>query len=81
MAQLLAEDLRDALENGVAGEMAVRVIDVPEEVEVGHDDRHRPVHAACPGQLLTQLSGEVAGVEKAGLRIDPRLFLQGRHTQ
>ena len=37
VAQLPVEDVGDALEDGVAGEMAVRVVDVPEEVEVGHD--------------------------------------------
>ncbi len=52
MPQLLAEDFGDPLEDGVAGEVAVRVVDVPEEVEVGHDDRHRPVHPARARQLL-----------------------------
>ena len=33
-------------EHRVAGEVAVRVVDVAQQVEVGHDQRHRPVEAA-----------------------------------
>ena len=79
--QLLAEDLCDPFENGVAGEMAVRVVDVPEEIEVGHDDRHRPVHPPRARELLAELYGEVAGVEEAGFRIDARLLLEGGNAQ
>jgi hypothetical protein len=52
MSQLLAEDLGDPLEDGVACEVAVGIVDVPEEVEVGHDDRHRAFHPARARQLF-----------------------------
>ena len=48
VAQLLAEDLRDAFEDGVAGEVAIGVVDVAQQVEVGHDQRHRPVEPLRP---------------------------------
>ncbi len=37
MAQFGAEDLSDPLQDGVAGEMAVGVVDLAEQIEVGHD--------------------------------------------
>ena len=42
VAKLLAEDVGDPAKDDVAREVAVRVVDVAQQVEVGHDDRHRP---------------------------------------
>ncbi len=81
VAQLHAEDLGDALEHGVAGEVAVRVVDVAEQVEVGHDQREGPVEAVCASDLLRQRDTEVARVEEAGLGVDPRLGLELRHAE
>ena len=79
--QLGAEDLGDALQHRVAGEMAVGVVDLAEQVEVGHDQRQRALEALCAAELLRQRRSEVAGVEEAGLRVDARLGLQLRHRQ
>ena len=81
VAQLHAEDLGDALEHGVAGEVAVGVVDVAEQVEVGHDQGERPVEAVCARNLLVQRDTEVARVEEAGLGVDPRLGLELRHAE
>ena len=60
LAQLGAEDLGDALQDGVAGEMAVGVVDLAEQVEVGHDQRERPlealVRARAPPRAQTRSS-------------------------
>jgi hypothetical protein len=81
VAQLRAEDLGDALQHRVAGEVAVRVVDVAEQVEVGHDQRHRPAEPLCPTELLCKRRREVARVEEARLRIDAGLGLQGGNAQ
>ena len=78
VAQLRAEDLGDALQDGVAGEVAVGVVDVAQQVEVGHHQRERPVEALGARQLLVQREREVPCVEEAGLRVDARLLLQLR---
>src|SRR5690348_16906611 len=61
--------------------MAVRVVDVTEEVEVGHDQRQRPLEALRPAELLGKRSCEVPRVEEAGFRIDARLRLQLRDAE
>ena len=75
VAQLRAEDLGDALEDRVAREMPVAVVDVPKQVEVGHDQRHRPLEASRARDLRRQRRREVARVVETGLRIDARLGL------
>ena len=65
VAQLGAEDVGDALQHGVAGEVAVGVVDLAEQVEVGHDQRHRPLEALRAAELLRQRRREVACVEEA----------------
>jgi hypothetical protein len=52
--QLLPEDLGDPLEDGVAREVPVGVVDVAEQVEVGHHQRERPVEARRAAELLGQ---------------------------
>ena len=81
VTELRPEDLRDSAEHGVPGEMAVRVVDVAEQVEVGHDQRQRPLEAHGATELLRQRRREVARVEKARLRVDARLLLQRRHCE
>ena len=81
VAQLGAEDLGDALQHRVAGEVAVGVVDLAQQVEVGHDQRQRPLEALCAAELLRQRRGEVARVEEAGLGVDARLGLQLRHRE
>jgi hypothetical protein len=79
VAQLRAEDLGDALQHGVPCEVAVRVVDVAEQVEVGHDQRQRPLEALRARELLVQHVREVPRVEEAGLRVDAGLLLEHRH--
>ena len=81
VAQLLAEDLGDAAQDGVAGEVAVGVVDVAQQVEVGHDQRHRPLEALGAPELLLHHRREVPGVVEAGLRVDSRLGLQLRDRE
>ena len=81
VAQLLSKHLRDPLQDGVARKVAVGVIDVAQEVEVGHDERERPLETLGPDQLLAERDGEMACVEEAGLRIDTRLLLKLRDAQ
>ena len=79
--QLLVEDLGDPLEDRVACEVAVAVVDVAQQVEVGHDQRHRAVEARGARDLGRECRREVAGVVQAGLGVDPRLRLQLRNAQ
>ena len=65
----------------VAGEVAVGVVDVAQEVEVGHDQRERPVEARGPVSSSLQRRREVARVEEARLRVDAGLFLERGHGQ
>ena len=76
VAELLAEDVGDAAEHGVTCQMAVGVVDVAKQVEVGHDQRHRPLEPLGAAQLLVHHRREVAGVVEAGLRVDSRLGLE-----
>ena len=81
VAQLRAEDLGDALEHGIAGEVAVRVVDVAQEVEVGHDQRQRAPEALGAHDLLVQGEPEMACVEEPGLRVDARFRLELWHGE
>ena len=76
MAKLLAEDVRDPLEDRVARQVAVVVVDLAEEVEVGHDQGERPVEALGARELLGECGGEMACVEESRLRVDAGLHLQ-----
>ena len=81
VAQLGAEDLRDSLQHRVAGEMPVAVVDVAQQVEVGHDQRHRALEARRARDLRRKCRCEVARVVETRLRIDARLRLQLRHAE
>ena len=81
VAQLRAEDLRDSLQHGVAGKVSVAVVDVAQQVEVGHDQRHRPLEPRGARDLGGERRREVARVVEAGLRVDARLRLQLRDAE
>ena len=81
MAQLGSKDLGDAREHGVACEVAVGVVDLTEQVEVGHDQGERAVEALGSGQLLVQHRAEVPRVEEPGLCIDARLLFETRNVE
>ena len=81
VAQLGPEHLCDALEHRVARQVPVGVVDLAEEVEVGHDQRQRPLEPLRAAELFRQRRGEVARVEEAGLRVDARLRLELRHRE
>ena len=72
------ERLGDRLQDRVAGEVAVVVVDVAQEVEIGHDERKRPLEPLGARELLGQRRRKVARVEEAGLGVDARLLLQLR---
>ena len=75
------EHLGEAFQNRVAGEMAVRVVDVAQEVEVGHDQRKRALEPLRADDLLVQRGPEVARVEQARLRVDASFGLELRHRE
>ena len=79
--ELCVEDLRDALQDRVACEVAVAVVDVAEQVEVGHDQRHRALEARGTRELCSKRCREVARVVEARLRIDARLRLELRNAE
>src|SRR6266516_6794497 len=81
VTELGSEDFCDYLQHGVAGEVTVGVVDVAQEIEVGHDQRHRAFEAAGASNLLRERSCEVAGVEQPRLRVHARLRLQCRNAQ
>ena len=81
MSQVPLEDGGDPVQDGVAGKVPVRVVDVAEQVEVGHDHRERRLGAARALELLPERACEVAGVEEPGLHVEPSLLLQRRHAQ
>ena len=75
------EDAGDPAQDGVPGEVPVGVVDLAEQVEVGHDQRHRGARPLGPLELVPDRGGEVARVEEARLRVDPGLLLERRDTQ
>ena len=79
--ELRAEDLGDALQHRVAGEMAVAVVDVSQQVEVGHDQRHRPLEARRARDLPGKHRREVPRVVEARLGVDTGLRLQLGHAE
>ncbi len=54
VAQLGSEDLRDALQHRISRQVAVGVVDLAQQVEVGHDQRQRPLEALRATELLRQ---------------------------
>ena len=70
--QRLAQQLDQPHEHGVAGGVALAVVDRLEVVEVEHGERERPARARRLGQLRLQALVEPAAVERAGERVDAR---------
>ena len=79
--ELLPEDLGDALEHRVACEVAVAVVDVTQQIEVSHDQRHRPFEARGARELRGECRREVARVIQTGFRVDARFGLQLRNAE
>ncbi len=61
--------------------MAIGIVDVAQQVQVGHDDGQGPVKPLGAGQFTVKLFREVGMVEEAGLAVDLRFPLQGRDPQ
>jgi len=61
--------------------VTVRVVDLTQEVEIGHHDGHGAPEPLGAPELLSQLGRKVAGVEEPGLGVDARFLLEGRHVQ
>ena len=68
-AQPLAQRARDRHERGVAGVMAVLVVEQLEVVDVDHRDRQRPAVAARAADQPGEPREHVAAVEQAGERV------------
>ena len=81
VAELLPKDLGHPRQHLVADKVPVRVVDLAQQVEVGHDQRRRPFEAVRTRQFLAEDTCKVAWVEKAGLRVDASLLLQLRDVQ
>ncbi len=81
VAQLPLEDAGDAVQDRVARQVPVGVVDLAKQVEVGHDHRQRRARALRAIELLPERGGEVARVEEPRLRVDARLLLQGRDAE
>ena len=81
LAQLAPEDVRDTRQDGVAGQMAVGVVDLAQQVEVGHDHRERLAAALSATELVPEDGGEVAGVVQACLDVDAGLCLERGNAQ
>ena len=71
LAGRLLERLGDPDQRPVARDVAVGGVDVPEVVDIDHEERHRPVETARATELLAERRLEVPEVVEAGLRLDP----------
>ena len=80
-AERLLEDVRDALQHRVPGEVPVAVVDVALKVEVGDEHGERSLEALGALDLLVKGGLEVARVVEARLRIEPCLHLELRDAQ
>ena len=77
------ERRRDRLEHGVAGAVAVAVVDRLEAVEIDIDQRRAGAVALDVSQRALELALETAAVEHVGQRIDvdPRLEIQNARAR
>jgi hypothetical protein len=82
LAGRVAEDVGDLPQHGVAGLVAVRVVDALEVVDVGHDDGERLVEARGVlerlGEPLLDVPPVVDAGEPVGLRHAPQLVVGPR---
>ncbi len=80
-AELVLEDPGDPDEHRVAGQVAVAVVDLAQEIQVGDEDGGGTPRAARPLQHLLQYLGEVTRVVELRLRILPCLGFELREGQ
>lgn len=71
-----AQLVRDRLKHGVAGRMAVSVVDRLEPVDVEQGERKRTAAAIGADHLGLHLGHQLAAVRQAGQRVRRRLFVQ-----
>ena len=81
VAELALEDAGDPVQDRVARQVPVGVVDLAQQIEVGHDHRQGRARALRAIELFPERGGEVARVEEPRLRVDARLLLQGRDAQ
>ena len=81
VADVLAENARDADEHDVTREVAVAVVDLPQKVQIRDEERHRSTAPLRALEGLLEYVREVACVVELGLRILPRLCLELRKRQ
>ena len=74
-AQQAAHHLRQLREHEVPGRVAVRVVDLLEEVDVQEDQRQRAAVARREREFLLQVVGEVLLVEDLGQPVAQRRFV------
>jgi hypothetical protein len=72
------ERVRYSAQRTVAGQVPVRRVDVPQMVDIDHEEGDPPVEAARAAQLLVERRAEVAQVVEAGLVFDPRSLEESR---
>ena len=80
-AELRAEHVGDAAKHRVAGEVAVRVVHLAQEVEVGEHDRQWTLEPLRALELAVERAREVAGVEELRLGVEPGRHLEARELQ
>ena len=80
-SKVLLEHASDAAKDVVAGQVAVGVVDLAEEIEVREEDRQGRLHSLRLLQLSLGRELEVPGVEQTRLRIPHRLVLEQRNRE
>ena len=80
-SHVLLEHAAYAAQHGVAGQVAVGIVDLAEKVEVGEKDGHRASGRLRLLERTFDRDLEVARVEEAGLRVPPRLVLEQRNLE
>ena len=70
-AELLLEDVGDAAQDRVTGEMAVRVVDVAEQVEVGEEDRQRTLETPRAFDLGVECRVKYRALKRSVFGIEP----------
>ena len=81
VAHVLADDVADPLQHHIAGQVTVAVVDVPEQIQVGHDQGQGAVKPLGPLELFQELLLEIGRIGQPGLGIGLHLFLQLGHHQ
>ena len=74
--EVATEHVSDSLQDRIAGQMTVRVVDLTQQIEVDHQQGKGPLGAEGLLELLVQHGAEVADVVEARLRVEARLLLE-----